>query len=42
VALPTNATTASQGHHEYHNDAHPGTTIIITGASIAMTQVQKM
>jgi hypothetical protein len=30
-----------QGHREYHNNTHPATTIIVTGASIATTQAQR-
>ncbi len=41
TALPTNATRASWGRHEYHIDTHPSTTIIITGASIATTQARR-
>ncbi len=40
AASPTNATKALWGRHEYHNDTHPATTIIIKGASIAATQAQ--
>ncbi len=40
VALPTNATRASWEHCEYHNNTHPATTIIVTGASIATMQPQ--
>jgi hypothetical protein len=39
AALPTNATRAFWGRHEYHNDTHPATTIIVTGASITAMQV---
>jgi hypothetical protein len=35
-------TKASSGRYEYHNDTHPTTTIIVKGASIAVTQVQQM
>jgi hypothetical protein len=41
AALPTNATRASQGHCEYHKNTHPAMTIIITGASILVTQAQR-
>ncbi len=40
--LADNATKASWGRHEYHKDTHPATTIIIKGASIAATQMQRM
>jgi hypothetical protein len=42
VALPTNATKPSWGHCEYHDNNHPMITIILTGASIATTQAQRM
>ncbi len=41
VASPTKVTKALWGRREYHNDTHPATTIIITGASIAATQAQQ-
>jgi hypothetical protein len=42
AALPMNTTRALWGHCEYHNNTHPMTTIIITGASIAATQERRM
>ncbi len=42
AALPANATRALWKHCEYHNDTHLATTIIVTGASIAMTQAWQM
>ncbi len=41
AALPTNATRVLWGRHEYHSNTHPATTIIVTGASIAVTQAQR-
>ncbi len=41
AALPTNATKALWGHHEYHEDTHPTTTIIAARASIAATRAQQ-
>jgi hypothetical protein len=38
AALPTNATRASLGCHEYYNNTHPATKTIVTGASITVTQ----
>jgi hypothetical protein len=42
AALPTNLTRASWERHEYHEDTHPATTIIITGASNTVTQAGQM
>ncbi len=42
AALPTNATRASWGCHEYHNDTNPATMNIAARKSIAAKRVQQM
>ncbi len=42
AALPTNLTRALWERREYHDDTHPATTIIVTGASNAGTQARRM
>ncbi len=42
AALPTNASKASWGYCEYHNNTHPAMIVIVTEASIAAMQAQQM